>query len=137
MYHPCSMGRVHTTRVAWAGYTPPVRYTGLYTTREVHWAIHHPGIGWIHHPGIGLDTPPREVYLVYTPREVYLVYTPPGYMGLYTTLVYGPIHHPGYTQPPYQRPVLHGSLPYPAWCEKRRPWAQLRRNPWVRASLFH
>ena len=58
-------------------------------------------------------------------------YMPPWYMHLYTTLVYTPVYHPGYTS-------LTSVLPVPtlalAHHEATMPWALHGNIPWVEAS---
>ena len=102
-------GYVRTVRVCahHAGYVPLVDHAGYVPL------VDHAGYETPYHAG----------------------YETPYHAGICTTLlpwVYVPPYYPGYT---YHRPLLHGSLPYPAWCQLTMPWAQIGNIPWVRASL--
>ena len=88
--------------------------------REVMLGIHH--LGYIHSWVYAGCTPPR----VYTPLLVYAGYTPPR---VYTYL-------PTLGIPPSDLPYLvYRVMTYTALSvREEEPWAQKRRNPWVRAS---
>ena len=61
-------------------------------------------------------------------------YTPPYVPPGYTTRVYTPVYHPGYTIPPTVHGLVYTAYTRPSGCPETKPWAQGKRFPWAEAS---